>query len=172
MFTLRLVVCSGLPQPRSRSVLEAWIFAAQGTPGCMSAAANVEIACSVHSLAAALTSAIAFLAMALAFSSGFFRGRPGPPGFPGFHDVDRLPPRGIGVLGGVAAGLFEPTGGLFGCGGRIRTCGLQVMSLTSYRTAPPRKRAWSETVGLRICHTGQIAQRKVPPTPERVSCHP
>ena len=25
-----------------------------------------------------------------------------------------------------------------GCGGRIRTCDLQVMSLTSYRTAPPR----------------------------------
>jgi hypothetical protein len=27
---------------------------------------------------------------------------------------------------------------LFGCGGRIRTCDLQVMSLTSYRAAPPR----------------------------------
>jgi hypothetical protein len=29
---------------------------------------------------------------------------------------------------------------LFGCGGRIRTCDLQVMSLTSYRAAPPRVR--------------------------------
>ena len=28
--------------------------------------------------------------------------------------------------------------GLKGCGGRIRTCGLQVMSLTSYLAAPPR----------------------------------
>jgi hypothetical protein len=26
----------------------------------------------------------------------------------------------------------------FGCGGRIRTYDLQVMSLTSYQTAPPR----------------------------------
>jgi hypothetical protein len=37
----------------------------------------------------------------------------------------------------------------FGCGGRIRTCDLQVMSLTSYRTAPPREdqRAWPRAAG-------------------------
>ncbi len=27
---------------------------------------------------------------------------------------------------------------LFGCGGKIRTCDLRVMSPTSYQTAPPR----------------------------------
>ena len=50
-----------------------------------------------------------------------------------------------GILGPAtkshrAARGERPCGGVhkIGCGGRIRTCDLQVMSLTSYRTAPPR----------------------------------
>jgi hypothetical protein len=35
---------------------------------------------------------------------------------------------------------------LFGCGGRIRTYDLQVMSLTSYRAAPPREGQMSESL--------------------------
>ncbi len=50
----------------------------------------------------------------------------------------------IGIQCNEAARISPPyridKAGLFGCGGRIRTCDLQVMSLTSYRTAPPRAR--------------------------------
>ena len=53
---------------------------------------SVLMASSVHSFAAALTSAIAFMAIAVAFSSAFFLGRPGPPGFRGLKDVERLLP--------------------------------------------------------------------------------
>src|SRR4051812_36221381 len=44
-----------------------------------------------------------------------------------------------------------------GCGGRIRTCDLQVMSLTSYRAAPPRVLA--PLAGLRLA--GRVRASRV-----------
>jgi hypothetical protein len=44
-----------------------------------------------------------------------------------------------------------------GCGGRIRTYDLQVMSLTSYQAAPPRGRLWK----VRDCACGARTIRRI-----------
>jgi hypothetical protein len=80
-----------LAPPRSRIAIAAPTRAAAGFDSSFMTLFSVLMASSVHSFAAALTSAIAFMA-AVAFSSAFFLGRPGPPGFPGLKDVERLLP--------------------------------------------------------------------------------
>ena len=51
-----------------------------------------------------------------------------------------FPSSAEGLGPGIKSPLSFWLSGLFvGCGGRIRTCDLQVMSLTSYRTVPPRE---------------------------------
>jgi hypothetical protein len=48
------------------------------------------------------------------------------------------------ILLNKKAACFEAAFWKLGCGGRIWTCDLQVMSLTSYRAAPPRAKVLSE----------------------------
>ena len=55
---------------------------------------------------------------------------------------------------------------MIGCGGRIWTCDLQVMSLTSYRTAPPRVNSINKwTVKTFLFSLSRL-------TPLRASCPP
>ena len=54
---------------------------------------------------------------------------------------------------------------LFGCGGRIWTYDLQVMSLTSYRAAPPRAKfatsmlRWQTAIKQSWCESNKVSKK-------------